>query len=502
VQKPCGYAWLIERFSLPHFPLIHSSQIGGTRSKSTDAMGRTSEVFPARYWPGDDPLDHVVFALKYDGVDLALLATLFLRLDSDEIARWVDQQPTGRYTRIVGFLYEYLLGRPLPLDDRQKGNYVDVLYAERYLTVPKPVRIERWRVNNNLLGSPWFCPIVRRTPGVAQAENLTIQERLESLRQQYPPALFQRALDYAYYKETRSSYAIEREEPTPQRTERFVALLHDTGQVDLPWNTLFAEIGLVPLQNAIVEERYREPGFRKVQNYVGQQRGLKDMRVHYVCPPPYLIDRLIHGLAFCATEVEMPPVVKAAVLSFGFVFIHPFEDGNGRLHRFLIHDTLTRTGFVPPGLLLPVSAVMLRKRDEYDRALERFSRPLLALADYTLSPEAELTLLNAAELEPFYRFPDLTFAVEYLSPVIQESVERELAEELRYLASYDAVREAIRSIVDMPDQKLDRLLLFLNQNDGRLSKRKRDAFAEISDDELSQMETAFQEIVLTRQAMQ
>jgi hypothetical protein len=490
---PCGYTWLIERFQLPHFPLNHASYIGGTRSRTTDAVGHILEIFPDSYWPGDEPLDHLVFGLKYDGVELALLASLFPRLDSGEIGRWVDHQPTSKYTRIVGFLYEYLLQRSLPVADRQKGNYVEVLDSERYITAPKPLRIERWRVNHNLLGSSWFCPTVRRTSGVENAVDLTVQDRLESLKQQYPLALFQRALDYAYYKETHSSYAIEREQPTPPRTERFVALLHDAGRVDLPWNLLFAETGLTPLQNAIVEERYRESGFRTVQNYVGQQRGLSRMRIHYVCPPPYLVDTLIRGLALCALEVEIPPVVKAALLSFGFVFIHPFEDGNGRLHRFLIHDTLVRTGFVPEGLLLPVSAVMLRKQEEYDRALERFSLPLLRLADYTLSPEAELTLQNAAELEPFYRFPDLTFAVEYLALVIQESVEQELADELHYLESYDIVREAIRKIVDMPDKKLDLLLNLLRANDGQLSKRKREVFAELHDDELRQIETAFQE---------
>jgi hypothetical protein len=276
------------------------------KSKTTDAAGRVSEVFSSSYWPGDDPLDHVVFALKYDGVDLALLTTLFQHCDSGDVAHWVERQPTSKYTRVVGFLYEYLLMRPLPLEDRQQGNYVDVLNPERYVTATKPIRIERWRVNHNLLGSRWFCPIIRRTPGMEKAERLTIQEQLESLEKQYTPALFQRALNYAYYKETRSSYAIEQEDPTPQRMERFVALLHEAGQVSLPWDTLLAETGLVPLQNAIVDERYREANFRKVQNYVGEQRGMMGMRVHYICPPPGLIDPLIRGLALCATEVDIP----------------------------------------------------------------------------------------------------------------------------------------------------------------------------------------------------
>jgi Fic family protein len=36
-----------------------------------------------------------------------------------------------------------------------------------------------------------------------------------------------------------------------------------------------------------------------------------------------------------------------------FVYIHPFDDGNGRLHRYLIHHVLSRTRFTPAGLVLP-----------------------------------------------------------------------------------------------------------------------------------------------------
>lgn len=500
-MEPCGYAWLIRHFSLLHFPLSHSSQIGKTKSQTVDARGRVHETFPPSYWPGDTILDHLVFALKYDGIELALLATLFPGLDLQELAQWIDQQPTSKYAWRIGFLYEYLLHKTVPVADRWQGNYVDVLDSERYVVATNPVRITRWRINNNLLGSNWFCPMIRRTPGVVFAEQMVIREALEKLRESYPPELFQRAVNYAYYKETRSSYSIEQENPSPQRTERFVALLREAGQVDFPWGTLFAEPGLVPLQNAIVDERYRESGFRAIQNYVGTQRGLEKMQVDYICPPPEWIDSLIRGLAFCAKTLEIAPVVQAALLSFAFVLIHPFVDGNGRLHRFLIHDTLTRRGFIPQGLLLPVSAVMLRRREDYDRTLENFSRSLMSLANYDVSRDMELTLLNASELEPFYSFPDLTFAVEYLAPVIQESVERELADELRYLESYDAVREALIHIVDMPDQRLDLLLRLLDQNGGQLSKKKRGVFTELSDDELARMETVFKEIVLDSNAL-
>ncbi|MCE3262027.1 MAG: hypothetical protein K0R43_1106 [Pseudoduganella sp.] len=61
-----GYTWLIKEFSLCTFPLSHESYIG-TRPR-TDATKQSvvREVFLPAYWPGNDPFDHLVFALKYD----------------------------------------------------------------------------------------------------------------------------------------------------------------------------------------------------------------------------------------------------------------------------------------------------------------------------------------------------------------------------------------------------------------------------------------------------
>ena len=41
-------------------------------------------------------------------------------------------------------------------------------------------------------------------------------------------------------------------------------------------------------------------------------------------------------------------------------FCTPFEDGNGRIHRFLIHNILARQGFTPEGVMFPISAPMLK----------------------------------------------------------------------------------------------------------------------------------------------
>jgi hypothetical protein len=86
------------------------------------------------------------------------------------------------------------------------------------------------------------------------------------------------------------------------------------------------------------------------------------------------------------------PCFRKSPLSFGFVFIHPFIDGNGRLHRLLIHNVLSQRGVTPAGVVAPVSAVMLADRASYDAALETFSKPLLELVDYELVEDGSLTV--------------------------------------------------------------------------------------------------------------
>lgn len=44
--------------------------------------------------------------------------------------------------------------------------------------------------------------------------------------------------------------------------------------------------------------------------------------------------------------------------------------------------------------MFPVSAAMLRNRDEYDASLEAFSKPLMQLVEYELDDEDRMTVLN------------------------------------------------------------------------------------------------------------
>ena len=95
----------------------------------------------------------------------------------------------------------------------------------------------------------------------------------------------------------------------------------------------------------------RQPGeFRKSQNWIG---GNSPSKATYVPPPP---ERLMECLdsfeKFLHDEsVQLPVLVKVALVHVQFESIHPFLDGNGRLGRLLITFMLCMEGVIKEPLL-------------------------------------------------------------------------------------------------------------------------------------------------------
>jgi len=187
----------------------------------------------------------------------------------------------------------------------------------------------------------------------------------------------------------------------------------------------------------------------------------------------------------------VPPVIHAAVIAYGFVFIHPFKDGNGRIHSFLIHNILARRGFTSEGVMFPISASMLKNPADYDASLEMFSRPLMPLVEYTLDEDGRMTVHN--ETAAWYRYMDMTPQAEALFRFIEQTIDNELAGELAFIANYDQSKKAVQAVVDMPDRLIDLFIRFCLQNNGRLASRKRASqFEFLSDEEITHMEQAVQ----------
>ena len=488
--RPAGYGALIERYGLEVIPNWHKSFVGAGRTHRVVSTGAvTEEIFPAPHWPGDSLGGQLEFALKYDGTNLGILAALFQVIDTKELMGYIQSKPTGKYARRVWFLYELLTGQNLPLDDLTQGNYIDLLEPHDYYTVSRARRVRRQRINDNLLGGRQFCPTIRRTEILRHFEAIGLPKRCEQVISSYSPELLRRALSYLYTKETKSSFEIEHIKPSSLRTERFVALLQLAERDDF-----CEESHLVDLQNRIVDPRFRDSSYRTVQNYVGQTVAQQRELVHFVSPKPEDLDNLMSGLIAAHHRMEeggVSVVAQAAAIAYGFVFLHPFEDGNGRIHRFLIHNILARRRFTPEGVMFPVSAAMLENPAAYNDSLEAFSRPLMTLVDYFLDDEGRMSVHN--NTAAWYRYVDMTPQTEALFSFIEQTINTVLVEELVFLANYDESKQSIQEIVDMPDRQIDLFVRFCLQNNGRLSKRKRTShFDLLSDDEITQMEIAVQ----------
>lgn len=491
--KPAGYQWLKEQYGLSGYLLTHCSFIGNNDSIELTSKGNIEQVYGAKYAPdADTPLSHLEFSLKYDDLNLDFLKTVLGKIPVAEVTAFIEAAPSGKYARMIGFLYEFLTQQKLIINKPISGNYVDLLDTDKYIT-GNTVKDARWRINNNLLGTAAYCPMVRKTNILTALLSQDISQKIQQLKNEFPPDIFRRATSYLYTKETRSSYEIEKEQPSADRMEKFIALLVRAGteQTEL----LLAEARLTQLQNAIVDPRFAATRFRNFQNYIGQSLSNYQDLIHYVCPPPAILLSLMEGLKDTAFKtIGIYPEIRAAILAFGFVFIHPFEDGNGRLHRFLIHDILVHDGVVPQGLIIPVSAHMLNNIRDYDAALEKYSKPLMQQIRYDKKADGEIEITNLKEVDGYFRYPDLTDQSIYLAQVIHATLKQDMPEELVFIQRYDEVKKELQRIVDMPDKDINMMIVFLHQNKGIFPKRRRDYFAKLTNEEITLMQLAYRKI--------
>jgi Fic family protein len=102
---------------------------------------------------------------------------------------------------------------------------------------------------------------------------------------------------------------------------------------------------------------------RTVPNWIGGNDH-NPCGADFVPPPPERVEPLLADLCDAMAEESLPPLVHAALVHAQFETIHPFDDGNGRTGRTLIHVVLRRRGlaevFVPP-----ISVVFARDRERY-----------------------------------------------------------------------------------------------------------------------------------------
>jgi hypothetical protein len=481
---PAGYAALIDAYSL-QVPIPRVLCAIGRRHRIVEAAGW--RIYTPRHAPDATLEGHLTFALKYEGLDLAILKRLFLAVKPGEIAELVRAKPTGLYTRRIWFLYEWLLGRQLSLPAADKVSYVDAVETDLQYAGARE-NSARHRVCNNMPGTPEFCPLVFKSAALDEFIAQDLKERARVVVSQVPKDLLARTAAFLLLKDSKSSYVIEGERPPQDRIQRWGRAIGEAGRVALD------ESELLRLQRIVIgDERFVKLGLRTEGGFVGEhdrdtQRPIPD----HVSARPKDLASLINGLiAFDhGAESRLDPVIAAAVLAFGFVYIHPFVDGNGRIHRYLMHHVLARRGFNPPGVHFPVSAAILDKINEYREVLESYSGRLLPLVKWEPTEDGNVNVLN--DTSDFYRFFDATPHAEFLYACVSKTIAEDVPNEVLFLKQFDQFRAGIENMIDMPDRTINNLFGFLRQNSGRLSKRAREKeFAELTVEEVAKIEELY-----------
>ena len=482
-----GYKALIEKFKIEEIAHWHYSSVDiyGQTHKVEKHYKYVHEIYPKKYAIENKTINHLEFALKYDGVNLTLLTLIFEKMEEEEFIEDIKSKPTGKYIRRLWYFYEFLMDKKLPISDLTQGNYIDLLEEEKYYTIENPSSIKRQRIRDNQLGNKLFCPMVRKSERLQEYEAKKLAEKSENILTNYSPKAVQRALSYLYTKETKSSFEIEKVKPSSSRIEKFISLLKLAHKDDF-----CSKEKLIELQNRIVDVRFKDHDYRETQNYVGETVAYDEERIHYISPQPKDLPSLMEGLILSHQKMSNSTklaVVHATVIAYGFVYLHPFEDGNGRIHRFLLHNILANESFTPKEIIFPLSATMLKNPHDYDASLESFSEQILPLIDYRLDEIGRMNVLNETAL--FYRTIDMTEQVERLYSFIEKTIDEELTKELAFIVRYDKAKQSIQNIIDMPDRQIDLFIRFVQQNKGKLSENKRKKYFEfLTEEEILMME--------------
>jgi hypothetical protein len=441
-------------------------------------------VFDKRYWPGESLADHLTFILKHEAADFLVLKRIFDAAPQAAIEEMVRAAPTAIHVRRAWFLYETLTGRTLDAEDAPRAAAIDLLDPKAYFT-GKPHLSKRHRVRDNLLGTGRFNPIIRRTEALEQTLTLDLAGRARDTVGRTGGHLVARAASFLLLADSRASFQIEGERPSRNRLERWGRAVLQAGKNRLSLDEINR------LHGVLVEDtRFVRAGLRPDGVFLGERDHVGDPLPEFIGARAQDLTDLMTGMLEANDRMRddgLDPVLQAAATAFAFVYVHPFEDGNGRLHRCLVHHVLAERTFTPPGMVFPVSSVMLDRIDDYRTTLQAHSGPLMLFIEWRPTADRNVEVLN--DTADLYRYFDCTEAAQFLYACVRRTVEDDLPREIDYLRRHDEAIHRIMETVEMPDRLAANLVMFIRQNKGRLSrKRREDEFSQLRDDEVGSVE--------------
>lgn len=483
-----GYGAIIEAFSLP-VPVPQKIALISTKNRQYKRDGWM--VFTPKHHPEDTLYKHLVFALKYEGINLLIIKNLFKNIKKDEVKSLLHIEPTGKYSRKIWFIYEWLMADRLNIPDLTIKNFVPLVDDKLQYAI-KGTRSPRHRIINNLPGSVDFCPLINKTTKLEKIISSNLADERSNLLKTIHKDVLHRASAFLLLKDSKASFTIEGENPGSNRAARWGKAIGQAGTKPLSTDELLR------LQQIVIENtRFVEMGFRKEGGFVGDHDRITSEPIpEHICARWQDVEKLTAGLIDTNNMLEhenFDAVLMATMIAFGFVFIHPFEDGNGRIHRYLIHHILAVKKFSQQGLIFPVSASILDRIDDYRKALESYSHPLLDFIEWRPTAEHNVEVLN--ETIDYYRYFDATRLAEFLYECVADTIKTIIPAEVEYLINYDEIKRYLDDRFEMPDKTVALLIRFLEQNNGEISQRaKRREFNALTKNEIEEIEKVYRKI--------
>ena len=483
-----GYVAIINSLELS-VPIPQVIALISDKNKKYEVTGW--KVFTPKHKPEETLYKQLVFALKYEGINLLVFKKIFKKLPTLEVLNLLNIEPTGMYSRKIWFLYEWLMNEKLAIPDLTIKKAIPLVDEKIQFAIPGKSS-PRHRIINNLPGTRDFCPLLFKTDKLEAHINANISGKKNAFLNNIHKDVLQRASSFLLLKDSKASFTIEGENPGNNRAMRWGKAIGQAGKKPLS----IAE--LIRLQQIVIENsRFVDMGLRKKGGFVGEHDRVTGEPIpDHISAKEEDLEALLKGLIATNEALQdssYDAVLAAATIAFGFVFIHPFVDGNGRLHRYIIHHILAKKGFTQQGIIFPVSSSILNHIDDYKTVLESYSHPLLDHIEWkeTVGHNIEVTN-NTMDL---YRYFDATKQAEFLYDCVADTLERVIPEEVSYLQNYDAFKRYIDNHFEMPDKMVAILVRFLEQNDGILSNRAlKKEFSVLNKKEIQNIEVTYKNI--------
>ncbi len=486
-----GYGAVIDFLKL-EIPI--PNQLALISKKHKNYRNANWQVLSPRYQPEETLYAHLVFAIKYEGINLLFFKKLFEKITTQQVLRLIQKEYTGRYARKIWFLYEWLMNEILPIPDLTIKNLEPLIDESLQFASSRSINSKRHRIKNNLPGTFNFCPLIYKSEKLKKYTGGDLTGKTNSYLKNVHKDILLRTSAFLLLKDSRASFNIEGENPTNNRAIRWGRAIGQAGSKPLNKNELLR------LQQILIEDsRFVKMGYRTEGGFVGSHDRLTSEPIpDHISASWQDVEALMSGLIETAVKLEndeFNPVLTAAVIAFGFVFIHPFVDANGRIHRYLFHHILAKMKYTPQGIIFPVSTAILEKIEDYKRVLENYSFPLHDFIKWRKTNDNNVDVLN--ETIDYYRYFDATLHAEFLYDCIDYTSIKIIPDEISYLQKYDEMKNWLDDKFQMPDKMVDLLIKFLSQNDGKLSKRaKGNEFLELTESEISEIEQIYKRIFL------